>query len=200
MIGAQERAYRGMRIGLLGGSFNPAHAGHRHISLIAMKRLGLDLVWWLVSPQNPLKGAADLVPLRQRLIKAKQVAQHPRIVVSDLESRIGTRFSCDTIAIMRQRWPGARFVWLMGADNLAQLPRWRRWRWILAKVPVLVLDRPGFGLKSLHGLAALRFARARRGQEKLGRLAMAKPPAWGFMACRTHGASSTAIRAVITHG
>jgi len=193
----QERAYRGMRIGLLGGSFNPAHDGHRHISLIAMKRLGLDRVWWLVSPQNPLKSAIELAPLEQRMARARQVAQHPHIVVSDFESRVGTQFTCDTLAVMRQRWPGVRFVWLMGADNLIQMPRWRRWRWIMNTVAVLVLDRPGAGIKSLHGQTAISYRRAWLPGEKLAQLTAKKPPAWGFIACRRHAASSTSMRAKI---
>lgn len=190
----RESAYSGMRIGLLGGSFNPAHDGHRHISLIALKRLGLDVVWWLVSPQNPLKSATGMAPLKDRLAGAKAVARHPRIIVSDIETRAGTRFTCDTLSMLRRRWPGVRFVWLMGADNLPQMPRWRRWQWIMENVPVLVLDRES-GLKPLHSKVAHAYARARLTGARLAELSGARPPAWGFIACRRHPASSTAIRA-----
>lgn len=192
---AREQAYCGMRIGLLGGSFNPAHAGHRHISLMAMKRLRLDRVWWLVSPQNPLKPRAGMASLSDRLASARAAARHPRILVSDLEARAGASFTCDTLALLRKRWPGVRFVWLTGADNLAQMPLWRRWQWIMGNVPVAVLDRPGYGLKSLQGKIARRYAHARLGGASLTRLAAVRPPAWGFMTCRMHPASSTAIRA-----
>ena len=181
-----------LKIGLLGGSFNPAHEGHRHISLLALKQLQLDQVWWLVSPQNPLKAADDMAPLAQRLAGAKAMAQHPRIRACDLESRLGTRYTVDTLAAMRRRWPQHAFVWLMGADNLVQLPRWRRWREIVEMMPMAVFNRPGESRRALPGAAAARYAgyRVRRPAE----LPLAPAPAWCFLFSRLHPASSTAIR------
>ncbi|HEX4888828.1 MAG TPA: nicotinate-nucleotide adenylyltransferase [Alphaproteobacteria bacterium] len=192
----REMLYPGMRVGLLGGSFNPAHAGHRHISLIALKRLQLDRVWWLVSPQNPLKPAGDMAGLTQRANSAHAVARHPRIKVSTIESRLGTRYTIDTLAALRRHWPGVHFVWLMGADNLAQLPRWRHWNQIMRQMPMAVLDRPGCGIKALHGKVALRYAHALLPLALASRLAVQPAPAWLFLPCKLHPASSTAIRAV----
>lgn len=183
-----------MRIGLLGGSFNPAHSGHRHISVIALKRLRLDRVWWLVSPQNPLKPVAGMASLEARLQSARHVAAHPRIVVSSPETELQTRFTVDTLSALRRRWPLVRFVWLMGADNLTQLPRWRDWNRIMRLTPVAVLDRPGSGIRALHGKMALRYRANRLPQALAHRLANRPAPAWTFIACRRHSASSTAIR------
>jgi len=182
-----------LKIGLLGGSFNPAHEGHRHISLLALNRLQLDQVWWLVSPQNPLKAAAGMAPLDQRLAGARALARHPRIRVRDLESRLGTRYTVDTLAALRQRWPRSAFVWLMGADNLVQLPRWRRWHEIVKMVPMAIFNRPGQGHRALAGAAAARFAGSRVQDPAI--LTNTEPPAWCFLFTRLHSASSTAIRA-----
>lgn len=182
-----------LRIGLLGGSFNPAHEGHRHISLLALSHLQLDQVWWLVSPQNPLKASTGMAPLDQRLSGARALARHPRIRVRDLESRLGTRYTVDTLAALRQRWPRSAFVWLMGADNLVQLPRWRRWQEIVNMVPMAIFNRPGQGHRALAGAAAARFAGSRVRDPAM--LANAEPPAWCFLFTRLHPASSTAIRA-----
>ncbi|MEQ1889852.1 MAG: nicotinate-nucleotide adenylyltransferase [Alphaproteobacteria bacterium] len=191
----REILYPGMRVGLLGGSFNPAHAGHRHISLIALKRLQLDRVWWLVSSQNPLKPVRGMASLPDRVKSANAIAGHPRIVVSTIEKRLRTAYTRDTLAALRQRWPGVHFVWLMGADNLAQLPRWRNWNQIMRLMPVAVLDRPGSGIRVLHGKAALRYAYARIPLAAAPRLVTQSAPAWIFIPCRLHPASSTAIRA-----
>jgi nicotinate-nucleotide adenylyltransferase len=181
-----------LRVGLLGGSFNPAHEGHRHLSLVALKALRLHQVWWLVSPQNPLKRSAGMAPLPERLASARAVARHPRIRVTDLERRLGTRFTVDTLAALRRRWPRIDFVWLMGADILAQLPRWRRWTAVMTGVPVLVVDRPGHAYIALASAAARRFrqARVRWPQALPGR----SPPAWCFLWARRNPASATAIR------
>ncbi len=195
MPAPQEILYPGMRVGLLGGSFNPAHAGHRHISLVALKRLQLDRVWWLISPQNPLKPAQGMASLADRVKSASATARHPRIVVSTIERRLRTTYTRDTLAALQRRWPGVRFVWLMGADNLVQLPRWRDWNRILHQMPMAVLDRPGSGIKALHGKAAQRYAAARLPLASATRLANQPSPAWIFIACRLHPASSTAIRA-----
>lgn len=184
-----------MRVGLLGGSFNPAHDGHRHISLIALKRLQLDRVWWLVSPQNPLKPAAGMASLEDRVQGAQKIADHPRITVSTIEQRLRTRYTVDTLGALQHHWPGVQFVWLMGADNLAQLPRWRNWNQIMRLMPMAVLDRPGSGIKALHGKAAQRYAVARLPLASASRLVSQPAPAWIFIPCRLHPASSTAIRA-----
>lgn len=185
----------GRRIGLLGGSFNPAHAGHRHISLLALRRLRLDQVWWLVSPQNPLKPVAGMAPLAERLIEAARVADHPRIVATDLERGLGTRYTADTLAALTRRLPGVRFVWLMGDDNLVQLPRWRNWPRIFRTMPIAVFARSSYSVPALGGPAARRFARYRRAEHNAGDLADQWPPAWIFFRTPLHPASATALRA-----
>lgn len=142
------------RIGILGGSFNPAHAAHRHISLVALQQLRLDAVWWLVSPLNPLKSEAGMAPLAKRVARARAVARHPRIKVMALEKQLGTRFAVDTVAALQRRFPQHQFVWLAGSDILAELHRWRRWRHFLRAVPLAVLPRPGV---SLLGAPALKW-------------------------------------------
>jgi nicotinate-nucleotide adenylyltransferase len=184
---------RGMVVGLLGGSFDPAHDGHVHISREALKRLGLDRIWWLVSPGNPLKHRAP-APLAQRIARARALtADDPRIVVSDIESRLGTRATADTLDRLRAIYPGARFVWIMGADNLAQFHRWGRWRHILDSVPVAVMARPGQSLRALGSLAARAYGTRRIDRPEW--IALAQPPAWGFVSLPMNAASSTAIRA-----
>ncbi len=165
-------------IGLLGGSFNPAHEGHLHLSLEALKRLGLDEVWWLVSPQNPLKPARGMASLERRLARAREVARHPRIRVTDLERSLGTRFTVDTLRRLDQGFRGLRFVWLMGADNLSQIPGWKGWIEIFGLAPIGVFDRPPYARRALAGKAAQRF----RGSQVAPRaLAAAEPPAWAFV-------------------
>lgn len=184
----------GLRVGLLGGSFNPAHDGHLHVSIEAMKRLGLDQVWWLVSPQNPLKASGETAPLAERMQIAERIAGDPRIRVSDLERRLGTRYSVDTIARIKTAWPRHRFVWLIGADNLVQLPRWRRWRDLLHLAPIAVVDRETYVHAALAGRAASRFGRFRWPAEEASGLVWAEPPAWVYLRLRPHPASSTEIR------
>jgi nicotinate-nucleotide adenylyltransferase len=178
----------------LGGSFNPAHEGHRHISLTALSHLALDQVWWLVSPQNPLKSARGMAGFHRRLAMARASARHPRIVVTDLESRLGTRYTFDTLAALKRYYPHTRFVWLMGADNLGQIHRWQRWRGIFQTAPVAVFDRPPYRLRTLSSPAASAFARARLPQQKSRSLALRDPPAWVFMASRLEPLSSTELR------
>lgn len=189
-----EAPSRPLRVGLLGGSFNPAHAGHRYISLEALRRLGLDQVWWLVSPQNPLKAAAGMAPLAERVACATAVAAHPRIRALPLETRLGTRFTADTLRRLTT-WRGYRFVWLMGADNLAQLPRWRHWRQIMAACPVAVFERHPYSYAALAGPAAGGFRAARLPKPRVSELANGPTPAWVFVRLRPHPASATAIRA-----
>ena len=138
----------GLVIGLLGGSFNPAHEGHYHVSLTAMKRLGLDYVWWLVSPGNPLKHAP--APLEKRLAAARGHARHPRILVSDIERQMGTRYTIDTVRALKRRFPQVKFVWLMGSDNLESFHLWRNWREIARALPLVVVQRPGSIMALAH--------------------------------------------------
>jgi nicotinate (nicotinamide) nucleotide adenylyltransferase/ribosome silencing factor RsfS/YbeB/iojap len=186
---------RRRRIGLLGGSFNPAHRGHLHLSLTALQRLDLDEVWWLVSPQNPLKPVAGMAPFPVRLDQAREVAAgHKRIRVTDLENWLGSRYTADTLKAMRRRFPRLRFVWLMGGDNLVQIRHWERWAEIFRIVPIAVFDRPSYSAKALAGLAARRFARERLSSTAARRLAETKPPAWAFFHTRLDPTSATRIR------
>lgn len=184
-------ARRGMVIGLLGGSFDPAHEGHAHITREALKRLGLDQVWWLVSPGNPLK-ARQPAPLADRLARAKVVMRHPRVKITALEAALGTRATADTLDRLRRVYPGVTFVWLMGADNLVQFHRWERWRDILRSVAVGVLARPGSGVAARMSVAARAFRvhRVARGETLRGHA----PPVWAFVNLPMNEASSTAIR------
>jgi nicotinate (nicotinamide) nucleotide adenylyltransferase/ribosome silencing factor RsfS/YbeB/iojap len=180
----------------LGGSFNPAHGGHLHLSLLALRHLDLDAVWWLVSPQNPLKPVAGMAPFALRLEQARRVAARYRaIVVSDLESRLKSRYTADTLAALRRRFPRLRFVWLMGSDNLFQLRRWERWTEIFRTVPIAVFDRAAYSLRALAELPARRFAGRRLPPAAARRLADAPPPAWVFFHSPLHPASATRIRA-----
>jgi nicotinate-nucleotide adenylyltransferase len=183
------------RIGLLGGSFNPAHAGHRHISVIALKLLRLQEIWWLVSPQNPLKPRAGMAPFAVRFRRAALAARHPRIKVSDLEVRLGTRYTADTLAALKKRFPRLRFVWLMGADNLRQISGWQHWPRIFTQLSIAVFDRPSYAFKALAGRAARRFRHFRVRPRQAKRLAELGPPAWVFLHIPLHKASATAIRA-----
>jgi nicotinate-nucleotide adenylyltransferase len=189
---APVRAPR-LRIGLLGGSFNPAHEGHRAISREALKRLRLDRVWWLVSPQNPLKPADETADLEQRLAAARARADHPRLVVTDLERRIGTRYTVDTLGWLRKRCR-ARLVWLIGADNLAQLPRWRRWQRLVRMVPIAVFDREPYSYVALAGRMASAYAGGRFAERRAPVLVESAPPAWVYLRLRRHQASSTTLR------
>ncbi len=181
----------GMKIGLFGGSFNPPHASHRAASLLALKRLGLDRVWWLVSPGNPLKDTRALRPLPERVAAAQKLAGHPRIDVTGLEAAIGTRYTFDTLHWLRRRLPDVHFVWVMGADNLANFHHWENWRGIAALVPIAVIDRSG---AIAAGPFAERFRRFRLPEARAGRLALAEPPAWVFLHGLKSPVSSTALR------
>jgi nicotinate-nucleotide adenylyltransferase len=192
--------YAGLRIGLLGGSFNPAHAGHRFVSLYALKTLGLDRIWWLVSPQNPLKPSEGMASLAERVTRARAVAAHPRIEVTALEAALDTRFTVDTLTALRRTHPKTRFVWLMGADNLVQIGRWRRWNRIFELVPIAVFRRPTYSLGASRSKAARRFTRRRVGEQRARGLAGRTPPAWVFLRNPLHPASATAIRQARTAG
>jgi nicotinate-nucleotide adenylyltransferase len=181
-----------MRIGLLGGSFNPAHAAHRHISLAALKRLGLDQVWWLVSPGNPLKTEAP--DLETRIIIAREVADHPKILVTGLEAGRRSAYTIDTVRFLKRRCPSVDFVWLMGADNLASFHLWRAWEELFSLLPIAVLDRPGYRLKARASKAAQRFAHAALDETDARGLAGMEPPAWTFLTLPLSGLSSTKLR------
>ena len=183
---------RGRRVGLLGGSFNPAHAGHLHLSRRALAALKLDQVIWLVAPQNPLKAVAGMAPFEERLARARAVAQDPRIEVSDIERHLGTRYSVDTLARLRRGCATTRFVWLMGADLMLQLPDWHRWQCIFEMVPVAIFDRRSYAYRALAGLAARRYRHHRI--RSPAALPTRKPPAWCFVRGSTHPASATEIR------
>jgi len=184
-----------LRVGLFGGSFNPPHVGHRHASLIALRRLELDAVWWLVTPGNPLKDARDLAPLSQRLKAAVDIENHPRIHVTTLESELGTRFTADTLATLTHRFPAINFVWIMGADNLATIHKWRDWQAIFRTMPIVVVARPGYAMKALSSPAARRFAAARIDPDDAALLPFMAPPAWTYLDERLDPTSSTALRA-----
>jgi nicotinate-nucleotide adenylyltransferase len=184
----------GLSVGLFGGSFNPAHAGHRSASLLAMHRLGLDRVWWLVSPGNPLKDTSGLAPLDARIAVAAKIARHPKIAVTGIEALIGTRYTYETIAYLKRRCPGVRFVWIMGGDNLATFHQWKRWRDIAALVPIAIIDRPGSTLKPLRAPAGVALAPYRRDESDARLLARAKPPAFVFLHGPRSKLSSTALR------
>jgi nicotinate-nucleotide adenylyltransferase len=183
-----------MRIGLLGGSFNPPHAAHRAISLFAMKRLKLDRVWWLVSPGNPLKDHNGLRDLDERAEAARRIANDPRIDVTCLEAVIGTRYTVDTITYLRRRCSGLRFVWIMGADNLAQFHRWEHWRRIASEVPIAVIDRPPQSFRALAAPAARALAPYRMPEKDAGLLATRRAPAWVFLTGMKLNLSSSRLR------
>ena len=183
----------GLRVGLLGGSFNPAHDGHIHASALALKQLHLDYVWWLVAPQNPLKDTRGMAAFNTRLERAKAFACQPRIVVSGIESELGTRFTVDTLNALKQRFPTIRFVWLMGSDNLLQLPRWRHWKKIFALLPVAVVARPGTALPARTAKAAAEFRAAYVAPSR--HFSVMRPPAWTILDAKRNFASATALRA-----
>ncbi|WP_202614901.1 nicotinate-nucleotide adenylyltransferase [Elioraea sp. Yellowstone] len=184
------------RIGILGGSFNPAHEGHRHIAETALKRLGLKAVWLLVSPGNPLKPVDGMAPFADRLASAARIATgNARILPTDLEARLGTRYTVQTLALLTRRFPRARLVWLMGADNQVQIPRWQGWRRIFAMVPIVVFPRPGWTRKALHGRATRAMAASRLPHSRAAALPDMAPPAWLLLPGREHPASATQIRA-----
>lgn len=184
----------GMKIGLFGGSFNPPHEAHRAASMLALKKLGLDRVWWLVTPGNPLKNNAKLPPLEKRIEAARKVAASPRIDVTGVEAELGTRYTFDTVTRLRQRRPGVDFVFIVGADNLAHLHRWERWRALLRKVALAVVDRPEFELSSLAAPAAVAFGQFRITENKARMIPRLRPPAWVFLRGLKSELSSTALR------
>ncbi|MGU3492525.1 nicotinate-nucleotide adenylyltransferase [Xanthobacteraceae bacterium A53D] len=185
----------GMRIGLFGGSFNPAHSAHRAASLLALKRLQLDRIWWLVTPGNPLKDNWDLPSIEERVAFARHVAHHPLIDVTGVEATLGTRYSYETISTLVRRLPRVRFVWIMGADNLAHFARWQRWQGLASLVPIAVVDRMGDSLCATASPAAHALAPYRVPEQHASALADMRPPAWTFLHGLKSPISSTEIRA-----
>ena len=184
----------GMRIGLLGGSFNPPHRAHRLISETALKRLNLSQVWWVVTPGNPLKQHRDLSPLAERVRLSKGISRHPRIKVTAFEAALGTAYTAETLAWLRRRLPKVCFVWLMGADNLAGFHRWNDWQKIFHLMPVAVEDRPGWRYRALASPAAAQFARFRLPESAAAALPDLAPPAWCYLSGPLSKLSSTALR------
>jgi len=185
---------QGQRIGLFGGSFNPAHGGHRAVALYALKRLDLDWIWWLVSPQNPLKEPDGYRDYDERLKVTRQVARHPRFIVTDLEQQLGTRTTAETLAALKPVLAGGRFVWIMGADSFANLHHWNDWTDIPEAIPLAILARPGFSMRALESPAALRYHDRRISSQDAPRLPGSPPPAWCFIPMPLRAESSTAIR------
>jgi nicotinate-nucleotide adenylyltransferase len=181
-----------MKIGLLGGSFNPAHEGHIAVSLEAIRRLGLDEVWWLVSPQNPLKSKAGLASVKQRVEIAESVIKHPKIKVKDIESRIGTTYTIETLEWITVHYRDHKFIWLMGADNLAIFHKWRRWKDIFRLVPIAIFDRLPYTQAALFGKAAESFSKCRKNNYRT--LVTCSAPCWSYISIKPHPASSTEIR------
>jgi nicotinate-nucleotide adenylyltransferase len=183
---------QGQRIGLFGGSFNPAHGGHYAVALYALKALKLDWVWWMVSPQNPLKDPAIIDEYGKRLAYTRRIARHPRFIVTDIEQQMNTRYSEETLERLKAQSGDAKFVWIMGADSLGQLHRWHHWLDIVDMVPLAVLARPGYSIKALRGVAATRFAGRRISFPAA--VITAKTPGWTFITMPLRKESSTAIR------
>ena len=185
----------GMTVGLFGGSFNPAHDGHAHVAETAMQRLDLDRVVWLVSPQNPLKSSSETAPLEARMASARVYARGPHMIVSDVETRMGTTWTVDTVRALQARHPGVHFVWLMGSDNLETFHRWRGWTDIMRMMPVAVVARPGSMLESRSAPAARRFAGHRISATEARLLPRMTAPAWTYLTAPLNPSSSTALRA-----
>jgi len=186
---------RNIRVGILGGSFNPAHDGHLHVSQLALDQLELDELWWLVSPQNPLKPASEILPFARRFEQASVIAARDgRIKVSDFEKKSGTVYSLDTISALKKTYPDISFVWVMGADNLRQIPKWQGWQKIFRSVPIAVFPRAPYSLRALNGRAARRFARARIDHNDAAKLAGHRAPAWVMLQAPLNLQSATKIR------
>ena len=183
-----------MAIGLFGGTFDPPHAAHVHASETALRRLGLDRVWWLATPGNVLKNTKSLTPLSHRIAQARKLIRDPRIVVTDIEARIGTRYTFDTLDWLTSRCPDVRFVWIMGTDILAQFHRWQNWRDIADMIPFAVIDRPGSSLAATASPAAKALAQWRLPEQDSSLIALAEPPAWTILYGRRLDLSSTMLR------
>ncbi len=181
------------RIGIFGGSFNPAHEGHRQVALYAMKRLKLDWVWWLVSPQNPLKSTDETSDYEERLAYAKALADHPRFVVTDLEKQMGSHYTAETLRKLKAL-SNADFVWIMGADSLASIDHWHQWTEIFGMMPVAVVARPGYSIRALDSKAAIRYAQRRIPMDRPQILPNKTSPRWAFISMPLRKESSTDLR------
>ena len=186
----------GQRVGLFGGSFDPAHLGHVHVTREALKRFGLDRIWWLVSPGNPLKKHGP-APLERRIEKAREVMQHPRVVITGIEAGLGTRYTAETVAALQSHLPGVRFVWLMGADNLAQFHLWQDWEEIVARVPIGILARPGNRVKGLMARMPQVYREPRLSEDDSHALGASGPPSWCFVNIPMLSVSSTELRSTV---
>jgi nicotinate-nucleotide adenylyltransferase len=191
---APSRRWDGLSVGLYGGSFNPAHAGHVHVSQRAIKHLQLDALWWLVSPQNPLKHSADMAPFHKRCESAQSIVKSRKIYISGAEKHFATQYSADTIARLQQRFKRTRFIWVIGADNLASFHHWRDWHQIFTRLPIAVIDRPGYSLPAFSSLAAQRYRASRLPARQAPLLKRVKAPAWTYLTGPLHPASATRIR------
>ncbi len=185
---------KGMQVGLFGGSFNPPHAGHALVAEIALRRLALDQLWWMVTPGNPLKSARELAPLSERIALSEKIAEDPRIKVTAFEANHRLRYTADTLELVKKRNPGVDFVWIMGADNLRDFHRWQRWEKIAMTFPIAVIDRPGSTLSFLSSVLAKTFDHARVDEGDAPRLARMTAPAWTFIHGPRSSLSSTALR------
>jgi nicotinate-nucleotide adenylyltransferase len=183
-----------MQVGLFGGSFNPSHAGHALVAEIALRSLQLDQLWWIVTPGNPLKAGRELAPLARRIELSEALADDPRIKVTGFEAAFNVRYTADTLDLVRKRNPGVDFVWVMGADNLAQFHHWQRWRAIVLTFPIAVIDRPGSTLSFVSSAMAKTFGYARVDEKDAPLLARMRPPAWTFIHGPRSSLSSTALR------
>ena len=183
-----------MQVGLFGGSFNPPHAGHALVAEIALRRLRLDQLWWIVTPGNPLKSSRELAPLTERIAASERIAEDPRIKITAFEATHHVRYTADTLALVKAHNPGVDFVWIMGADSLADFHRWQRWRHIALTFPLAVVDRPGATLSFLSSVMAKTFDYARVDEKDAPLLARMAPPAWTFIHGPRSSISSTAIR------
>jgi nicotinate-nucleotide adenylyltransferase len=187
-------AFAGQRIGLMGGTFNPPHEGHAVCAATALRRLALDQLWWMVTPGNPLKSGEGLPSLDARMAASRRLVFDPRIKVTGFEAALGSPYTYETVKHLRRRLPAVKFVWVMGADNLASFHRWQHWRDIADLVPMAVVDRPGWRHKALASRAAGRLAQFRVPESQAVRLPFMRPPAWTFLSTRLSDASSTALR------
>lgn len=193
-------AVPGQTIGLLGGSFNPPHAGHMLISRAALRRLELDRLWWLITPGNPLKSREGLAPLAERLALSRNLAGGPRVEITAFEQQLGTPYTAATLEFLRRRFPSVRFVWVMGADNLAGFHRWQQWRKITELMPIAVVDRPGWRRKALASRAAVALRQAYVPEQAAALLGLLRPPAWTYLTGPLSRLSSTELRALAAQG
>ena len=187
--------YPGQRIGIMGGTFNPPHDGHRIVAETAVKRLGLDQLWWVVTPGNPLKANGALPSQTERMAACRKFARGPKMKITGFEADLGTPYTAATLAFLKVRHPGVHFVWVMGADNLASFDRWQHWRQITRMMPIAVVDRPGWRLKAMAKTASQILGPCRLPEAQAGQLASRRPPAFVFLTSRLSPLSSTKLRA-----